>query len=143
MVWLVNACAVMVVATAALLTSSTLAQEGSAGKRLYDTHCANCHGQNGRGDGPLAQTTLKQVADLSTLAKRNGGVFPVADIEAMIDGRSSSEAHGPSDMPQWGQVFRDLAPGRLGRSDAETDYRNYVAARVKELVNYIETLQIQ
>jgi copper transport protein len=37
----------------------------AAGAELYQEHCANCHGINGRGDGPLALTLNPHPADLA------------------------------------------------------------------------------
>lgn len=125
----------------AVFSPPAAAQAEHPGKAAYEAHCAVCHGPGGRGDGPLAKLTQKKVSDLSTIAQRSGGVFPAGDVEAMIDGRSAIEAHGPSDMPYWGQVFRDIAPGRLGRPGSEAEYRAYVVQRIKALVGYIGTLQ--
>jgi putative copper export protein/mono/diheme cytochrome c family protein len=37
----------------------------SAGARLYRTHCAVCHGETGRGDGPAASALSRRPADLT------------------------------------------------------------------------------
>src|SRR5947209_11274673 len=37
-------------------TDPTWAQNQSEGKKLYLTYCASCHGDNGKGDGPAAQS---------------------------------------------------------------------------------------
>ena len=40
-------------------------------------------------------------ADLTMLAKRNDGVFPIAAVNEIIDGRTLIAAHGNSEMPIW------------------------------------------
>jgi len=40
--------------------------------------------------------------DLTSIAKRNGGVFPVDRVMMNIDGRAMPRAHGTSEMPIWG-----------------------------------------
>ena len=46
-----------IVATAALFTwlapASALAADAAAGKTAYTTNCASCHGDTGKGDGPV------------------------------------------------------------------------------------------
>ncbi len=37
-------------------TDPTWAQNQSEGKKLYLTYCSSCHGDNGKGDGPAAQS---------------------------------------------------------------------------------------
>ena len=35
------------------------------GKKLYEQFCANCHGKNGQGDGPLATALTPKPANLA------------------------------------------------------------------------------
>jgi len=100
------------------------------GRALFMTHCATCHGTAARGDGPVADALRVRPADLTQLAKRNGGVFPSAETHRIVDGRGIG-AHGNPDMPVWGSVFR-RAP-----NVSDTD----VAARIDALVRYLESIQ--
>ena len=75
------------------------------GKLEYQTSCAACHGLLGDGKGPFAPALKSRVPSLTTLAKQNGGVFPVARVYGMIDGREQVAGHGPSDMPIWGDRY--------------------------------------
>ena len=68
----------------------------------YLSSCAACHGVDGNGKGPLSAELKSQPADLTILAKRNDGVFPVNAIYEVIDGRKSVKAHGTREMPIWG-----------------------------------------
>ena len=72
--------------------------------------------------------------DLTTLAQRNHGTFPAARVEALIKGeeRLPPTAHGASDMPVWGPIFRGL------------DHREPVnAVRIENIVKYLESLQVK
>ena len=66
----------------------------SAGQQYFVRYCSACHGMTGRGDGPAAPALRTPPADLTRLAQRRGGHFPVAEIAAMIDGRTVVPAHG-------------------------------------------------
>lgn len=41
------------------------------GKILYETHCANCHGEKGAGDGPDTQFLMVRPADFHSLESRS------------------------------------------------------------------------
>jgi mono/diheme cytochrome c family protein len=101
------------------------------GKDLYFSYCAACHGPAGKGDGPAAQALKAAPTDLTTVARRNGGTFPAARMEAVIRGQASIPSHGSKEMPTWGQLFSSLSQGQEGP----------VAVRVNNLVKHLETLQ--
>ena len=85
------------------LTASGWAEEVDAGKAEYLSSCAPCHGADGKGKGPLSANKLKtKPADLTALAKKNNGVFPVSAVYEAIDGRNAIESHGAREMPIWG-----------------------------------------
>ena len=74
-------------ATAAF-SGTALAQAAKSdfGRDEYEASCAVCHGTEGRGNGPYIEHLRKDPTDLTTLAKRNGGVLPVKRIYEMIEG---------------------------------------------------------
>src|SRR6516225_2760342 len=72
------------------------------GKAEYMTSCANCHGTDGKGAGPHATALKTKPADLTLLAKKNHGVFPVSQIYQLVDGRGSARNHLSDEMPIWG-----------------------------------------
>src|SRR5947208_15073663 len=78
---------------------------GSEGQRLFVRHCSACHGVEGRGDGPAAPALQPPPADLTRIAQRRGGHFPVAEIRASIDGWTVVLAHGRRERPVWGERF--------------------------------------
>ena len=98
------------------------------GRDSFQAYCASCHGRAGRGDGPVAGALKTRPADLTDLARRNDGAFPRDRVAAVLDGRGGV-AHGTTDMPVWGAVFRAVD------SDARTKQR------LQNLLAYVETLQ--
>ena len=63
---------------------------GVAGAYAYRTYCASCHGADGKGEGPLTENLRFRPADLTLIAKRNGGSFPVDRVST-----ASSTAASP------------------------------------------------
>lgn len=104
------------------------------GKSEYESSCASCHGVSGKGDGAMVGMLTKPPSDLTTLARRNGGVFPVQRISEMIDGRTSVMigSHGAREMPVWGHVYRseDTQPRDL-----------HARNRISALVDYLARIQ--
>ena len=43
----------------------------SRGSRVFGTYCANCHGQSGKGDGPIGQSLVPPAANLTLLGKKS------------------------------------------------------------------------
>jgi mono/diheme cytochrome c family protein len=78
------------------------------GHRYFVRYCSACHGAEGRGDGPAASALQSPPADLTRIAQRRGGYFPVTEITASIDGRSEGPAHGHRDMPVWDERFGEI-----------------------------------
>lgn len=99
--WAVLAGALLAAATA--LAPGARAQD--PGKELYLRHCGSCHGPDGRGDGIAAPLMTPRPTDLSMLAQKSDGEFPMASVLASIDGRRDVPAHGTREMPIWGERF--------------------------------------
>lgn len=103
------------------------------GERSFMAYCASCHGSDGTGTGPVAEVMTTNPADLTQLRARYGGTFPADSVYAYIDGREDVQAHGTREMPVWGNVW--------GEEDGEPVDRDEVDLRIRELVEYIRTLQ--
>lgn len=101
------------------------------GGQLFKIHCATCHGTTGRGDGPMSAVMRKPLADLTRIALKNGGVFPIERLRRIIDGREVP-SHGDREMPVWGITLRTSRDG--GGYDS-------VEARIDALVRYIQSIQ--
>jgi mono/diheme cytochrome c family protein len=105
--------------------------ESMTGADTYGTYCAGCHGQTGRGNGPIAPLLKTRPPDLTSLAARNGGTYPRARVAAAVANTERPiTAHGTGEMPVWGTIFRALDP-----NDAR------VQVRIDNVVGYVATLQ--
>lgn len=109
------------------------------GKQEYETSCANCHGLKGEGNGPFAASLKTSVPKLTTLSKKNGGVFPYDRVYDTIDGRYLLESHG-RDMPIWGNRYCTDVSKRLW-DDYPADPEAYVRSRIVALIDYLNRLQ--
>ncbi|MEZ5284241.1 MAG: hypothetical protein R2712_05405 [Vicinamibacterales bacterium] len=104
-----------------------------AGSGLFSTYCVVCHGNDAKGTGPLADSLKRRPADLTLLAKNNGGEFPRDLVLRIIDGRNPVKGHGGGDMPVWGDAFeRSVDAGPQAVRD-----------RIEALVEYIGAMQIK
>jgi mono/diheme cytochrome c family protein len=110
------------------------------GKREYESNCAVCHGRSGKGDGPYTAVLVTKIADLTTLSKRNNGVFPFARVAEIIDGRETVKAHGPRDMPIWGRDYY-LREAQEAYMDVPYEPEAYVRTRILALTEYVHRLQ--
>jgi len=90
----------------------TFAAESSSGKQMYLQYCSSCHGKDGKGDGTVSRDLKVRVPDLTGLAKKNKGVYPLDDVMATIDGRRLVRGHGDRNMPVWGESFRSESEGK-------------------------------
>jgi mono/diheme cytochrome c family protein len=106
------------------------AERIALGRLSYRIHCASCHGESGRGDGPLAEDLKVRPSDLTHLRK---GRFLQTEVRDAIDGRRKVRGHGPADMPVWGATFQDR-----GR---DTPQEMEVREKILDLVAYIESIQ--
>jgi mono/diheme cytochrome c family protein len=109
------------------------ASDGNPGRQAYFRYCSSCHGADGRGGGEVAKSLRKKPADLTQLAKRNGGAFPQAEVKEFIDGRKRLAAHGSSAMPVWGKVFSQEKS--YESADAHTRSQEQL------IVDYLATIQ--
>jgi mono/diheme cytochrome c family protein len=113
----------------------------SMGAMEFLSNCAVCHGPDARGDGPYAMYLKGEPADLTTLARDNGGSFPFEEVYRVIDGRVLNRAHGPREMPVWGFEYnaqaRDYYDEMLGPRHAES----YVTTRILALIRYLDSIQ--
>ena len=101
------------------------------GPTLYRTYCAVCHGNNGKGGGPMAASLKVAPSDLTRIAERHGGEFPLAVVEKIISGEEEvTEGHGTRAMPIWGPIFSQIAWDQdLGR------------LRIRNLTTYLQSIQ--
>lgn len=128
----VAAFAVSMPATATAQQTSEAMLGGNDGGSLFTTYCASCHGKEAKGDGPLAENLRIRPADLTLIAKRNKGEFDAAKVYRIIDGREPVKGHGGSDMPVWGDAFKNSGTGYDEKS---------VKARIDAIVDHLKSIQ--
>ena len=105
--------------------------ESLEGRELFRSYCAACHGADARGGGPAASSLKGKPPDLTRIAERRGGVFPLRQVERIITGEeTAATAHGSREMPIWGPIF-----GQIQRD------QNLGKIRVRNLASYLESLQ--
>jgi mono/diheme cytochrome c family protein len=100
------------------------------GPDLYRAYCASCHGTDAKGNGPVSPVLIAKAPDLTTIAKRNGGVFPSQRVRKIIAGDEIIVSHGTREMPVWGPIFHQV----------EED-RDYGEVRLQKLTDYLRSLQ--
>lgn len=103
----------------------------ASGKEMFNSYCASCHGQDAKGDGPAAAALKQPPADLTALAKTNGGKYPSMKVTSVLRGQATVVAHGTQTMPVWGPVFWKMSQGR----------ESEVQQRIANLNRYIKSLQ--
>jgi mono/diheme cytochrome c family protein len=131
-IWLASLTATATPAAQTIQSPGTFLGESLIGKDSFEAYCASCHGSNGTGDGPVGEALKRRPADLTLLAARNGNRFPRERLAAAISGEGRMvAAHGTTEMPIWGPLFRVF----------ESDAR--VRVRIDNLVAYVEKLQVR
>ena len=96
---------IAIVSATAVFAGSVSAQDRDVGQMEYQSNCASCHGTGAKGDGPMSTELKRHPTDLTVLAKKNNGVFPLNSVYKIIDGRDEIASHGSREMPVWGYRF--------------------------------------
>lgn len=105
-----------------------------SGEEIFLKYCAACHGESGRGDGPVARGLVTSVPDLTAISHRYGD-FPAMLIADTIDGRGARiDAHGTRTMPVWGYEFWIEGGGDVV---AQREMKQVIA----KLVDHIRSIQ--
>jgi len=116
--------------TKSLKTVPIPPSQPTSGAEMFQDYCASCHGVAGRGDGPAVVFLKTPPPDLRTIAQRNNGKYPAADVKAILTFGPGSHAHGALDMPTWGRLFRS--------TDHPKDVTNL---RIYNLTAFIQSIQ--
>src|SRR5690348_2011853 len=102
-----------------------------SGKVMYQEHCATCHGSDAKGTGPMAPLLITRPSDLTLLAKRHAGKFPREYVTHVLEFGPGPTAHGSSDMPAWGPIFRYY----------DKQNERAVQQRIRNLCDYLASVQ--
>lgn len=103
--------------------------------------CAQCHGVDGKGDGPVSPHLLNAPPDLTVLSQMNGGVFPIEEVYSIIDGTADVAVHGGRDMPVWGDRYMTEMREDITAHYSWSEARAYALNRVLVLVEYLASIQ--
>jgi mono/diheme cytochrome c family protein len=106
----------------------------AAGRVQFQDYCAACHGSDAAGAGPVAAELRTPPPDLTRIAERRGGTFPLDELAEVIDGTRMIDAHGSRDMPVWGEAFAAEYAG-------EERQRELVRGKILMLLVYLESIQ--
>jgi mono/diheme cytochrome c family protein len=139
----------LISASAVLLAfqAQAWAQKVDLAKAEYLSSCGACHGSDAKGKGVLAEQLKVAPADLTQLAKRNGGVFPLNAVYEKIDGRQEVKGHGSRDMPVWGHRYTPfpIAPNQAFDPKSPQSYPSdpepVIRNRILSLIDYLYRIQ--
>ena len=124
-----------VLALPALSQPGLFGLEDQSGGELFARFCSSCHGDSGRGDGPVAASLNTPVPDLTRIGQRYGG-FDAGDIRQIVDGRSLVIAHGTRTMPVWGYEL-------WVEEGADIVAEQQARALIDRIVEYLRDIQEQ
>ena len=101
-----------------------------SGDQLYKEFCAVCHGIDGKGNGPAASALKAPPTDLTQFSRRNNNKYNELKMRNIIGNSDAVGAHGNSEMPVWGDVFKSISANET-----------FGQMRVDALVKYLQTIQ--
>jgi mono/diheme cytochrome c family protein len=102
-----------------------------SGAKIFQYHCAACHGSDGRGNGPATAALKHAVPDLTLLSQKNHGKFPYDGVRNLIEGVPPlTRAHGTREMPVWGPIFHEV--------EADMDWGE---VRLDAVTRHLESIQ--
>ncbi|MGB8814723.1 MAG: cytochrome c [Paracoccaceae bacterium] len=104
------------------------------GAEDFASFCSACHGTSGKGDGEMGETLGKKPADLTTLAARNKGVFPMTRVMSKIWGYAREDGVV---MP----AFAPLLDADLVLFDGGDGIETPTPLRLVQLGEYVKSLQ--
>jgi mono/diheme cytochrome c family protein len=110
------------------------AEQADPGRAMYLRYCGACHGPQGKGDGLAGSFMTPKPADLTQIAKKNGGTFPFQGVMAYIDGTKEVRAHGDPVMPVWGEIFLAESTWDMGR-------RAEVQGKLMLITDHVRSIQ--
>jgi mono/diheme cytochrome c family protein len=107
-----------------LVPASAFAGDAAAGKTIYTTNCTSCHGDTGKGDGPVGAVLTPSPRDFST------GEFK---FDTDGDGTPGNDSDLKSVITKGGAAF--------GGSPLMAPWPTLSEADVDDVIAYIRTLK--
>lgn len=104
--------------------------------------CADCHGADAKGNGPLAKNLAKVPPDLTRIKERANGEFNEKAVFDWILGLNTPNFHGTREMPIWGDWLMDETLEDSTSLEAAPLAEKQVERRVMAIVKYLEGLQV-
>lgn len=126
--WITSFCGLILISSSAIAAASDVAQ----GRAIYLRDCASCHGANAEGNGPVARALKTPPTNLRLLSDLYGNPLQEDKVARAIDGRAEVKAHGPRDMPVWGERFSYESRDRSAQEVKEL---------IRNLVAYLQSIQ--
>jgi hypothetical protein len=126
---------VLAMAMAGVLMACAPEPAPSAGAQAYQDYCAICHGTRALGDGPVAPELEVPPPDLTLIASRNGGTFPMRAVADTVYGYSGK--HQADLMPE----FSPLLDGPDVAVPDGSGGEEIMPVRLAEVVTYLQSLQ--
>lgn len=102
-----------------------------SGRAAYLSYCASCHGPDGTGGGPVAESLETPLPDLTRLTDAKGE-FAESRVWTSIDGTHAASAHGTREMPVWGKAL-----AKQGRKRGE----GWAQVEIWTLIEYLKSIQ--
>ncbi|MFZ1471218.1 MAG: cytochrome c [Paracoccaceae bacterium] len=121
-----------------LVAACTPEEQPPTGAQDFAAFCSSCHGAGAKGDGPMATTLDHRPADLTRIARRNGGDYPKLRVMAKIWGYTGGKG-GAAVMPNFGP----LLDSQMVPYDAGDGIESPTPLRLVQLAEYVESLQVK
>jgi mono/diheme cytochrome c family protein len=111
--------------------STSSARNTVEGAKIFQYHCAVCHGVDGRGHGPDSVVLKHPVSDLTLISQRSGGMFPYQRVKQIVEGKNLRLlAQDDREMPIWGPIFHEV----------ESD-QDWGEVRLDAITKHMESIQ--
>ncbi|QFS83646.1 hypothetical protein FIU97_12805 [Roseivivax sp. THAF40] len=117
------------------LVTACMPEPPVSGAMLYSKNCSGCHGADATGGGEAAGRGTTP-PDLTRIAARRDGIWPMLEVMSIIDGYAKG-TNPRAGMPAFsGFLDPPLVPFDTGNGVTVEAPRNLIA-----LVEYLETIQ--